>query len=49
MLYIKLPSLDMLASLFTGYNNNKLGYLAAGHPFVELGHDLFDVGFDLIV
>lgn len=47
--YVKLPSFDMFASFFTGDNNNKLRDLATSHPLVELGHDLLDVGFDLVV
>ena len=47
--YIELPSLNMLACIFTRNNNHELGDLAADHPFVELAHDLLDVSFDLVV
>lgn len=47
--YVKLPSLDMVASLFVGNNDDEFGDFTTSHPFVKLGHDLFDVGFDLIV
>lgn len=39
----------MLACVFICNDDDKLGDLAADHPFVELGHDLFDVGFYLII
>lgn len=32
--YIELPSLDVLARVFVGNYDDKLGYLAADHPFV---------------
>lgn len=47
--YVKLPSLDIFARLFVGNDDDEFGYFATCHPFVELGHDLFDVGFDLII
>lgn len=47
--YIKLPSLDVLASVFIGDDDDKLRDLAAYHPPVELAHDLLNVGFDLII
>ena len=47
--YVELPALDVLAGVFVGNDDDELGYLAADHPFVELGHDLLDVGFDLVV
>lgn len=47
--YVKLPPLDMVASLFVGNDDDEFGDFATSHPFVKLGHDLFDVGFDLIV
>lgn len=46
---VELPSLDVLAGFFACDDNDEFGDFAAGHPFVELGHDLFDVGFDLVV
>lgn len=39
----------MFASLLAGDYNYQFRDLAACHPFVELGHDLFDICFDLIV
>ena len=39
----------MFASLLAGDHNHQFRDLAASHPLVELGHDLFDVCFDLIV
>ena len=39
----------MFASLLARDYNHQLRDLAACHPFVELGHDLFDICFDLIV
>ena len=46
---IELPSLDMFTSLLAGDYDYQFRYLAACHPFVELGHDLLDVCFDLII
>ena len=39
----------MLACLFARDYNHQFRDLAASHPFVELGHDLLNVCFDLIV
>lgn len=39
----------MLARVFVCDDDDELGDLAADHPFVELGHDLFDVGFYLVI
>ena len=39
----------MFASILAGYHDDQFGDLAACHPSVELGHDLLDVCFDLIV
>ena len=47
--YVELPALDRLTCLLACYHDNELRDLAAGHPFVELRHDFFDVGFDLVV
>lgn len=47
--YIKLPPLDVLAGVFVCDDNHQLGDLGLDHPLVELGHDFFDIGFDLIV
>jgi hypothetical protein len=44
-----LPALDVLACFFARDYYNKLGDLAASHPFLKLRHDLLDVGLDLIV
>lgn len=47
--YIKLPSLDVFASLLTGYDDYELRDLAARHPLIKLGHYFLNVGLDLIV
>lgn len=47
--YIELPTLDVLAGVLVGNDNDKLGDLAADHPLVKLGHDLLDVGLYLVV
>ena len=47
--YVKLPSLNVLCSLFAGDHHHQLRDLASRHPFVKLGHDLVDIGLDLIV
>ena len=39
----------MLTGLLTGDNDDKFRDFTARHPFVELGHDLLDIGFDLII
>lgn len=39
----------MVASLFVSDDDDEFGDFATRHPFIELGHDLFDVDFDLIV
>lgn len=39
----------MVASLFVCNDDDEFGDFTARHPFIELGHDLFDVRFDLIV
>ena len=46
---VELPALDVFAGFFAGDDDDELRDFAADHPFVELGHDLFDVGFDLVV
>ena len=46
---VELPALEVLAGLFAAYDDDEFGDLAAGHPFVELGHDFLDVGPDLVV
>ena len=47
--YVKLPPLNMLASLLARDNNDQLGNLGLLHPSTELVHDLLDVGFNLVV
>jgi hypothetical protein len=47
--HIELPSLNVLACVFVGDDDDELGDFAANHPFVELAHDFLDVGFDLVV
>lgn len=47
--YIKLPALNVLACVFACDHHDELRYLAANHPFVQLGHDLLDIGFDLAI
>jgi hypothetical protein len=47
--HIELPAFHVLASLFARDDYDKFGYLAAVHPFFQLGHDLFDVRLDLVV
>lgn len=47
--YIELPSFNVLASLLACDDYHQLGDLATNHPSIKLGHDLLDVGFDLIV
>lgn len=47
--YIKLPSLDVLACVLVGDDDDELGDLAADHPLVELRHYPLDVGFHLII
>ena len=47
--YVKLPALYVLASVLVGDDDDELGDLAADHPLVQLGHDLLDVGLDLVV
>jgi len=39
----------MLARIFAGYDDYELRDLATDHPFVELGHNFLNVGFDLVV
>ena len=39
----------MLACIFICDDDDELGDLAADHPLVELGHDLFDVGLYLVI
>ena len=46
---IELPPFEMFASLLARDDNYQFRDLAARHPFVELGHDLLDVCFDLII
>ena len=47
--YIKLPSLNMFSRLSACDHHHQLRNLSTHHPLVQLGHDLLDVGFDLIV
>jgi hypothetical protein len=47
--HIKLPALDVLASVLVGNDDDELGDFAADHPLVELGHDLLDVGSYLVI
>ena len=49
MTNIKLPSLDMFSRVFIRNYNNEFGDLAAHHPVFKLGHNLLDIGFDLVV
>lgn len=49
MTHIELPSLNVLAGVLVGDDDDELGDFAANHPFVELAHDFLDVGFDLVV
>lgn len=49
MSYIELPSLDVLARVLVGDDNDELRDFAANHPFVELAHNFLDVGFDLVI
>jgi hypothetical protein len=46
---VELPSFDMFASFLACDDDHQFGYFAIDHPSVQLGHDLFDVGFDLII
>lgn len=48
-LHIELPSLDMVASLLVRDHHNEFGDLPTNHPFVELGHDLLNISFDLVI
>ncbi len=48
-MHVKLPPLYDVSRVFAGYDDDELGDLAADHPFVKLGHDFLDVGFDLVV
>lgn len=47
--HIKLPSFDILCSLFRCYHNDELRDFAPDCPFAELRHDLLDIGFYLVV
>lgn len=47
--YIELPSFDVFAGFFARDDYDEFGDFAADHPFIELGHDLLDVRFDLVV
>lgn len=49
MTHIELPSLNVLAGIFVGDDDDELGDFAANHPLVELAHDFLDIGFDLVV
>lgn len=46
---VELPPFHVLAGLFVGNDNHQFGDLPAAHPLVQLGHDLFDVRFDLVI
>lgn len=48
-IHVKLPSFDMLPGIFARDDYYELRDFAARHPFIELRHDLVDVGFDLII
>lgn len=39
----------MFTGLLARDNYHKLRNLSSLHPFLQLGHDLLDVGFDLVV
>jgi len=47
--YIKLPSFNVLSSLFARDDDNELRDFATIHPFFQLAHDLFNVGLDLVI
>lgn len=46
---IKLPPLHVFAGFFAGDYDDEFRDFTTDHPFVELGHDFLDVGFNLIV
>ena len=48
-MYVELPALEVLAGVLAGYHYYELRDFASDHPLVELGHNLFDICFDLIV
>lgn len=47
--YVELPALDVLARVLVGEDDDQIRDLAPHHPLVKLGHDLLDVGLDLVV
>ena len=47
--YIELPPLYMFPCLLTRDDNDKFGDFVTDSPLAELGHDLLDVGFHLVV
>lgn len=47
--YVKLPALEVLASIFASYHHHELRDLAPNHPLVQLAHDLLDICFDLVI
>ena len=47
--YVELPPFNVLSCFLVCNDHHELGDLAAGHPPVQLRHDLFDVSFDLVV
>lgn len=46
---IELPSFNVLAGFLACDNHHEFGNLPPCHPLIELGHDPFYVGFDLVV
>lgn len=48
-MYVELPPFNMLPGVLVCYDNHQLADLSSHHPLVQLGHDLLDVGFDLVV
>lgn len=47
--YVELPALHMFSCVLACYDYDELRDLPSDHPFVELGHDLLYVRFDLVV
>ena len=47
--YIKLPPFEVLAGVLARDHDDKLAEFPTQHPFLELAHELLNVGFDLVV
>lgn len=47
--YIELPPLHVLPGFLVCDDHNKFRDLAPHHPLIQLRHDLFDVGLDLVI